>query len=48
MDCAVYDGWHGVRPSIEMVSIDFTEARAARNARIAASVPADDLFAWAA
>ena len=48
IDCAVYDGWHGVRPQIEMVSADFTEARRARRGKETAGIPAADLFSWAA
>lgn len=48
VDCAVYDGWHGIRPQIEMVSTDFTEARRARRAKETAGFPPADLFSWAA
>ena len=47
LDCAVYDGWHGIRPSIEVVSADFWDARSARSRKQTASLPAADLFSWA-
>jgi len=30
VDCSVYDGWHGVRPQVEMVSADFTALKQLR------------------